>query len=152
MRYQQYPYSCGAAAITNAFRAYGYKIAERRIRAVAGTTENGTDEDGVLAAVRYFGFKAIEYSTNSGTEAWSWLCGTLSQGKPVILCTEAWEHWTVAVGMLGNRAIIIDSSNFKKNKSENGVHVWSRPWLMKKWKNGRKSVEGNRFYAIAVSK
>lgn len=153
MKRQEFPWSCGSAAVRNALRAYGHKVSERQIRALAGTTpEEGTDEIGILAAIRGLGYKAAEYSTNSPTQAWAWLSGCLVSGTVVILCVECWEHWCVAFGLLGDMIAVFDSSNFKKVIAENGTFTWKKPTLMKKWKNSRKNVDSPRFYAIAVGK
>ena len=46
MRYQQRPYSCGAAAVVNALRCYGKRIPEKLVRSRAGTTKkDGTQEE-----------------------------------------------------------------------------------------------------------
>lgn len=156
MKYQRDPWSCGAAAVVNAARVFGKKINEYTIRGLANTTkENGTQEWGILAALRSeeVGLTATEFSSNNKVESWAWLHWQLNKGKPVILSTQAWEHWVVAVGALGDYVVIIDSSNFKNNKKENGVHILTKEKLLYHWWNARKSVEGEeRLYAIAVGR
>jgi ABC-type bacteriocin/lantibiotic exporter with double-glycine peptidase domain len=153
MKWQSKPWKCGPAAVRNALRAFGVKVSEDVLSKMCGTTDQGTDEYGIMDAVRGQGFVATEYRSGSKKNAWHWLHGTLGHGEVVILCTQAWEHWVVAIGTSGkDRIIIIDSSNFKYNVSENGTHVWKKSWLMYQWWNARKSVpdEEPRLYAIAV--
>lgn len=153
MKYQSLQYKCGPGAIRNALRALGTKLGEDTISAACGTDEGGTDDYEIIAGIRSFGFSANEFSSLDKRAAWDWLHGCLLHGKVVILCVEAWEHWVVAIGSNGDRVVIIDSSNFKYNKAENGTHVWSKKHLMNKWWNARRSVEGeNRLYAIAVGR
>ena len=153
MKPQEKTWSCGAAALRNALRArWGHKVREGQIRALAGTSpEQGTSEDGLIAAARALGYSIVVHSSNSTTEAWDWLRGCLISGRPVILCLDAWEHWAVCFGLLGERVNVFDSSNFKNNRKEGGIHTLDRSHLMRRWRNGRKSVAGQRrLYALAV--
>ena len=155
MKFQTKPWKCGPACVRNTLRAFGIKQSEDYITSVCGTTKNGTDEHGIMAALKDHGLHVTEYTSSSKKHAWNWLHGTLLHGEAVILCVQAWEHWVVCVGTApDNRVTIVDSSNFKYNKSENGVHAWTREWLMYQWWNARKSVPDgeDRLYAIAVSK
>lgn len=154
MKFQTKPWKCGPACVRNTLRAFGMKVSEDYLTNLCGTTKMGTDEHGVMAALKAYGLKVEEYRSDSKKHAWQWLHGTLLHGEAVILCTQAWEHWVVCVGSLGDRVTIIDSSNYKYNKSENGVHVRDKDWLMCQWWNARKSVpEGEkRLYALSVKK
>ena len=154
MKHQTKPWKCGPATVRNVLRAFGVKDSEDHLTYLCGTTKNGTDEFGMMDAIKHHGFRVSEYRSNSKKDAWLWLHGSLLHGEAVVLCTQAWEHWVVCVGSLGDRVVIIDSSNFKYNKAENGVHVWGKDWLMYQWWNARKSVpeEESRLYAISVSR
>lgn len=152
MKFQENSWSCGAAAVVNALRVLGVKLSEKRVRAAAGTDEEGTDEIGVKESIKTFGFRPTEYYSNSSTEAFAWLNGMLLTGSVVILCINHWSHWVTAVGIIGQKVIIIDPANTKANVSENGVFIWSRRTLMEKWKNGRKSAEDGRLYAISITR
>lgn len=153
MKFQRDTWSCGAAVVVNALRVFGVKVNEYTIRGVSGTTRSqGTDEEGIMRAVRAWGFSAAPYTTNSKHNAWEWLHGKLNHGSPVILCFDSWEHWVVAIGSLDDLVIVIDSANFKVNKKENGTQVYTKKQLMRRWRNGRKSIDSDRLYAIAVSK
>lgn len=152
LKRQTTPWKCGPATVRNTLRAFGLKVGEDAISSLCGTTEEGTDENGIMYALRSYGCTVTEYKSDSKKNAWQWLHGSLLHGEAVILCTQAWEHWIVCVGSLGNRVVIVDSSNFKYNVSELNTHVWAKDWLLYQWWNARKSVpeEQSRLYAIAV--
>jgi ABC-type bacteriocin/lantibiotic exporter with double-glycine peptidase domain len=165
MKYQKDTWTCGAAAVVNALRCHGRKVSEYKVRGLAGTVPDvrdssgkllehgGTDHNGMVEAIRELGYSATEYFSMSEEDSWEWLHGQLIHGHPVILCVEAWMHWVVCAGTLGDRVVIINSSNFKNNQAENGVHVWDKDKLVEQWYNARKScTEDHRLYAIAVRK
>ncbi len=109
-----------------------------------------------MRALREWGLRAVQHRFDSKVEAWDWLHETLVEGKQVILAVENWEHWVVALGSAGQLGVVIfDSSNFKKNKYENGTHIWNKKQLFHKWWNDRKSIDDeteSRIYAISVSR
>ena len=153
MKLQTKPWRCGPAAVRNVLRTFGVKKSEKAISSACGTTEEGTDEHGIMSGLRTYNFSVSEFCSNNRQNAWHFLHGSLTHGYAVILCVQAWEHWVVCVGSLGDRVVVVDSSNFNYNQAENGVHVWSKKYLMYQWWNGRKSVEGqDRLYAIATRK
>lgn len=152
MKRQTKPWKCGPATVRNTLRAFGHKVSEDVLTGLCGTTVEGTDEQGIKAALRYYGYRVEEFSSNSKENGWAWLHGSMSNGNFVILCIENWNHWCVAIGRCGDRVTIVDPSNSKYNVSELNTHVWSKEWLMYKWWNARKSVGAdNRIYAISVS-
>ena len=151
MKYQRSTYSCGPASVVNAVRVFGQNVNEYTVRGYAGTDKHGTDENGIMNALRELGYSASSYQTDSSNNAWQWLTGQLIHGSPVILCSEAWQHWVVIVGTLGDRVVLIDSSNTKRNRKENGVKILTKTQLIRTWHNARKNIEG-RLYAIAVGK
>lgn len=149
MRYQKHPWSCGSAAVVNALRCFGKRVSESRISQAAETSEkDGTTEDGITEALRQFGASATHYDSDEATRSWEWLRGRLMDDTPVILCVDSWQHWVTAVGVIGNRVIMVDPANTQKNVSENSVHVLGRKEMMKRWKNGRES----RFFGISVKR
>ena len=153
MRYQIDAWSCGPGALTNIFRAQGYKIDQRRIKRLAGTTKMGTSPEGLISAVRSLGFVAVEYTSLERKHAWRWLLGTLASGMGVILCIDEWSHWVACIGLLGDRVIITDPANYKNNKRENGTHSFSRQQLMRRWWKARPDSEGGKgLYAVCVGK
>lgn len=151
MRYQQLTFSCGAGAVVNALRALGVRIDERRVRTLASTTTDGTDEIGVMSAVRGLGHSASEFSGTSRNHAWRWLHGALLQGSAVIISVDSWSHWVTCIGLLGDRVILIDPAKVKSNMRENGIHVLSKNRLIARWRSSRKARD-NLYQAICVSK
>lgn len=155
MKYQKKPWSCGSAVVVNTARCFGVKVSEYKVWGLAGTTqESGTQEDGIIHALRELGFSVTEYSSSDKVVAWSWLMFQLGEGHVVVLCSEAWEHWILVCGRLGtDKVVVVDSANFKVNKKENGVHILTKRQIMRRWWNARKSIEGEpRLYGISVYK
>ena len=116
----------------------------------------GTEEAGMLAAIRYFGedhLQTYEYLQEETEHAWQWLHGSLLHGHVAILCFDSWSHWVVVLAALDDRVIIFDPYPSEKNKAESGVRVLDQSQLMKKWRNGRKWVGAERrLYAILVGR
>jgi ABC-type bacteriocin/lantibiotic exporter with double-glycine peptidase domain len=149
LKYQRFDGSCGANAIVNALRCLGRKVDEVKVRKLAGATEGGCDEDGLTYALECLG-----YQTPAGRildcdfwpTSWDWLGHELWEGNPCILCIDRWQHWVVAVGMLGSKVILADGNNTKPNMSENGVHVLTARQLRNRW------FSHGSYYGIAVKK
>lgn len=147
MRFQQTSYSCGAASVVNALRAVGIRTSERRARAAAGTTEkDGTDERGVIAALRAFGCTVHEFHGDQPDGAWNWLHGCLHRGRAVVLCTDRFWHWVAIVGSLGQRVVLVDCTRSRWNARENGTHVLGRAQLLRRWRGYKPS----RYYGISA--
>lgn len=151
MRYQQLTYSCGAGAIVNALRALGVRVDERKVRTLAGTTCDGTDETGVIHALRALGHSASEFTGKSRNHAWRWLHGALLQGSAVIISVDLWQHWVTCIGLLGDRVILIDPAKVQSNMKENGIHVLSKERLIARWRSSRRNKD-NIYQAICVSR
>jgi len=157
MKSQHKPWSCGTAAVRNILRIFGVKVSETSLWASAKLTKQfGTSEHGIMDALRDNDLVAVEHHFSDKNEAWRWLHGALSEGKPVILAVECWEHWVIAIGSLGNTGVAVFApSNFKNNRYENGTYVWNKKKLMYKWFNNRISVcdeKEQRIYDISVRK
>lgn len=148
MRYQS-KNGCGAAAVVNALRALGTRITDRKARKLAGTNGDGTNQEGIITAIRAMNYTATEYKNNERNSSWRWLQGSLVHGNSVILCVDGWQHWAAVIGCLGSRVILVDSTRTKANMDENGVHVLSSNWLMRRWRNGQEQC---RYYGISVGK
>jgi ABC-type bacteriocin/lantibiotic exporter with double-glycine peptidase domain len=135
MKYQKDSFSCGAAAVVNALRCFGVRVPEKRVRAHSATTEkDGTNEHGIRNALERLGFAGDELRMGKEGAAWTGLTESVEGGSPVILLFDRWQHWTVAAGILGkDRIVVVDSTRTKKNKEENGVHVYTRKQLFRRW-------------------
>lgn len=148
MKYQKSPSSCGPAAVVNALRCFGKRVSEYKVRSYTETTqEQGTNELGVMKAITSFGYSGVAFTSKKRTAGVTWLNYALSQG-PVIICVDGWNHWLTVAGKCADRFIVIDSANTKNNERENGVHVYSRREIVRRWFN--RNV--NELYGIAISK
>jgi ABC-type bacteriocin/lantibiotic exporter with double-glycine peptidase domain len=148
MRYQtkDKPW-CGPAAIVNAARVHGDKVSERKAKALCGTTDDGTNEDGMIAGIKGLGYGAHPYCSPTKQEALNWLTGAIANGQSVVITVENDGHWVAIVAKVGNKFILVDSQNTKKNISENGIWVLSPRKMIKEWKS-----QESGFYGIAISK
>ena len=154
MRFQRASFDCAIASMFNAGLALGVVLDYRQLVEESGADEDGTDEIGVLQALRNSGLSSRPFSSDNRNEAWAWLKGQLLDGRPVILCLSSWRHWVCIGGLLGNdRVILIDSSRSSRNKRENGIHVVSYSRLQSQWWNARRWADGERrLYAICVGR
>lgn len=149
MRYQEHPWSCGPAALRSAGLVLGEKVAERTIRAKAGTTEDGTDEQELIHAARELGWTATPHHSADKAAAWAFVRANALDGRPVVLCLDQWTHWVTVIGIVGDKVIYFDPANTKKNMDECGITITSRTSLSKRW---RCPSEEMPFYAIAIGK
>lgn len=149
VRYQEHPWSCGPSALVNAARALGKRISEKRVRSLAGCTEAGTDESGLIHAARGLGLTATPHHSADSATAWAFVRSNVLEGRPCLICVDSWGHWVTVVGIVGDRVIVADPANTKVNKAENGVELFTRPQLLKRW---RCPNEAEPFYALAVGR
>jgi ABC-type bacteriocin/lantibiotic exporter with double-glycine peptidase domain len=154
MKYQKHPYSCGAAAVVNALRCFGKNASEMAVRGFSSTTpEKGTDEHGIIAALRGFGFDGESFDIKNFDEAFSEVRSNIEEGYPVILCTWSMQHWVTVIGVFGRepgngtRFIVADPSNSERNTSENGVKILTKKQLKKSWRS-----PSGKYYGIACFK
>jgi ABC-type bacteriocin/lantibiotic exporter with double-glycine peptidase domain len=143
------PWSCGPAALVNALRALGCRVSEGRIRALAGTTKDGTDEKQLILAARALDMTVLEHHGSDKVAAWSFIRSSIIDGRSCLICVDHWRHWVTVVGIIGDRVLIFDPSNVKKNVSENGLSSMLKTDLLKVWSC---PAEDRPFYAIAVSR
>ena len=146
MRYQERYGSCGAGMIVNICRAYGQIVSEARVRALARTDVNGTDEPGVMAALRALGYTATQFTEESSAKAWLLLHGAVRRGKAVGIAVDDDKHWVACVASLGERIAVVDSAWERANKFENGIHFLDRRQLMERW------VRQDGYYGIVAGK
>jgi len=132
MRFQERKNSCGAAAIRNALKCLGKNLGEHRLRQIARTDDDGTDEEGVLGALERLGYRGEVIETKKVSLILSELKRYLSRGNPLIAAVDRDTHWVLIGGMLGDRYIIFDSERTKKNKAENGIQVLDIKGLLRR--------------------
>ena len=148
VRYQQRPWSCGAAALVNAGRVLGVRFSERTVRRLCGMTEDGTDEFGIISAARELGLTTAPLETANPLSAFSVVHSNVVAGRPTILCVDNNSHWVCVSSAAGERVGLVDSANTRRNKSENGVHFLGRRELLRRWKCRLNGMH----YAIVVGR
>ena len=146
MRYQKTNYSCGAAAIANALRCFGKKIPERTLIKLSETNKDGADEHNIRKALTSLSYPHQEIAANTPPAI---LDPTLNSGQPIIMSVDNAKHWVTVIGKVGDRYILVDSTNTIVNKKENGVHLISRRELLRRW---RCKNEPYKYYGISVGK
>ena len=89
---------CGAAAVEAVLGYYGVCAGKDEVAEAAGTDEDGTDNEGVVRALRGFGMEVTDGEGMSLDE----VRGHLDMGHPVVMCVwmlpEGIGHYVVAVG------------------------------------------------------
>ena len=141
MKYQELPYSCGAAALVNSLRTLGIKITEKRARKLAGTTTEGTDEEGICNALKALKVLYSLGSFSDRVDALGMLRSEVACGSPAIVCVQRGGHWVVVAGVMGRKFIVVDSAKTLSNKAENGVTVMEEKELLRTWKSRKSKYE-----------
>lgn len=103
--------------MVNALRLYGLQIPELRVATLAKTTSDGTDERGLMKALRLLGCKPKAVKLTGKIH------NSINQGMPIILHLDTEGHWVVICGCLGPNFVIFDSSKNQQNQEENGVRI-----------------------------
>jgi len=149
VKYQRHDFTCGPGSIVNALRVLGTKKSEKKVAELAGTTPDGTDEEGLMAALDEFGYEYEEFCTDTREEARAWL--QTAADRPLIISVDQWGHWVCVGGVCADRVILFDSGWDKWNMAENGCHALLPETVARRWRAGKK-VAGKecRFYGIAV--
>ena len=131
MKIDNAQYNCGPLAVYNALRALGREdVSADDIKEAAGTDERkGTDENGVKAALRKYGYDTATLAGPGRDTFWDQLMSALAT-TPVIMVVDDNDHWITLIGKLGSRAIVADPENTKANKAEGGVHSYTKAELM----------------------
>lgn len=147
MKFQSDKHSCGVFAVLNACYCIGKHATEKFVRSFTETTELGTDEFGIMRALVALEVKHEIVDSSSYNESFCALEESLSESHSIILCVDNYNHWVVCAGKFGNKFILFDSLNTKKNMKKSGFVLMSRKQLSKFWK----SKEG-KFYGIICKK
>src|SRR5690349_7646433 len=138
MKYQTTDYNCGPAALQNALKVLRHPVSQERIAELAGTSTEGTDEDGLKRAVLALGFGFDEIATSDRTRAYSLLTGSLMLGRPVILCVDRWLHWVTAIGLVGTTVLVAEPARYPYVLRENGILVMAKDRVLARWRVGRR--------------
>lgn len=136
-----------------ATRALGFPVGQQKLAKLAGTTEgDGTDETGIKRGLLAAGFIPEIYSGGTRWGSRNWLLVKLRLGYPVILAVgkQRWEHWVVAVGMIGLRFLVFDPARLDY-RVNSGVQFCTWEKLAKMW-YANKKVRGSEgaYYGVAV--
>lgn len=130
MKIQTDSYSCGACAVLNALEAVGVELSLEQIERLAGTTRQGTDENGIKAALDAVGLESSVIEWGSATTPGArgdWFFAMLLRaaniGSPSVVYSRPRQHWFAVVGAIGHRLVVFDSDNTKENIAASGVHV-----------------------------
>ena len=153
MKLQERLFSCGPAAMRAALYVLGHKkISEATLRRRAGTTPEGTNEIGLMRAIRSYNHKPKEYQSSARTSSWAWVRNCLKKGKPVLLCIEQWEHWVAAVGLIGGDVLVFDpDSSSGRRKRYSGLEVYNEMELAKRWVYIDEDTEEHIYYGISIT-
>lgn len=114
MKFQTTKSSCGPAALGNALQALGIQRSEEELAALCKTTPQGTTARnlrGALATIE--GVRNVAIEESRPDVAALRLMQAIYEGRPVICCVDGWEHYAVAVGVLGfgKRIVVVDSGD-----------------------------------------
>lgn len=153
MKRQLKSYSCGAASARNALKALGLDTSERSLWSLAGMTEDGVDEEGILRVMRAHGVVSTEHRFEDEHEAWQWIHQAIWNGSVILIAIDNWEHWVVVIGSAGYSGVVVfDPSNQSDIIDECGTFIWSYSELMTHWimNEDESELDGeSRIYAIS---
>jgi len=150
--YQKLSTWCGPASVQTALEAIGRGIDQEALARLCNATEDGCDEFDLMQAIRLCFTKYGEIAVDSPQEAMRQLQARLILGQPVIVCCEDYEHWCCAIGLIGDKVILVDPSNEHENKDRNGLWFLSADEMVDKWEASEEVTEGDpAFYGIWLS-
>lgn len=94
LRHQPNAWTCGPAALRNAFLAHGTRVDVRRVIKASGITKTTIDTlPGLRAAAGVFGFTLVQKTVHTPEE----LFEALPHYPPALLCIDLYEHWVTAL-------------------------------------------------------
>lgn len=122
----------------------------RGLRALVGTTDDGSDEHDIIRALLAYGCGVDEHRGTSALAAREWLTVSITAGRPVLLCVDRWQHWVTVTGALGAQFNLYDPA-----RENGGAFVLTWKQLARRWEVARRAARaagdgGVRFYGIAV--
>lgn len=143
MQLQQSPFGCGPAAVVNALESLGIQTTQEVVATLAKTNpQEGTYPAGMRRALEALGFEPLVIEVKDQDLALAAARGHLMTGRPILLCVDNWEHWVTAIGMLGDRILIVDPADGAVTTSMNSADFLTRWGCF---------AEKKPFYAIAVA-
>lgn len=150
MYFQQKDYSCGHSSARNILSIAGIEVTEEEIRKIPeGDERDGSDEIDLSVIFDHFGCSYKYLNAYSTEYAWSKLRKLIKDGYAVVICVDKWRHWSVAIGLIGNKINIFDPAYGDGGRKTNeGTLTYSKEDLLKRWKKRIKGQE--MFFGIAV--
>ena len=120
---QVFNYDCGANALVSVLVFAGLEEREDRVALLAGTTKAGTDTEGIVRVLRYYGLPRRARQQMHVND----LRRAIDAGHPTLLTLQAyressrpyrelWDdgHWVVAIGHDKRRILFEDPSAFHR--------------------------------------
>lgn len=146
-------YSCGPTCIYNALRLLGNAdISLGRIKKACGTRPtSGTTENGLQRGLRRLGYegKAMSWDHKShGRQALAWVREEHSQGHPVILCVDRFEHWILVAGSKSRSYFVLDPERGSSRRAK--IYRVSGTELLRRWWSYDKASGAGSYYAVAM--
>lgn len=152
MRRQTADHDCGPTALANALERFGIRRGLAGLARVAGTTLDGTDEEGLLRAALSLRCGVDVFAGAVELEARAWLMESLRAGRPVVLCLDRWDHWVTAIGACGADVVIYDPARATGGASVLRWRSLRRRWLAPRRARKDAGSPGIRFYGIAIAR
>lgn len=153
MDFQNTDYNCGPASMSCAAACLGRLISQGTFAKLAGThPELGTPPEDVKRGLLAKGFELDEIGEAGTALARVRLIVDLRLGRPVILLCQHWSHWTVAIGMLGDRFVVFDPARYDY-RVNTGVTMMTWDKLRRFWRapKHKRSGDERAYYGIAVA-
>ncbi len=151
MELQQHPYSCGAAALRAILYVMGKNVLEKTIRRVAGTTIEGTDEEGMKKAIEHYKLRHRKFEKHTMPEAIKGLKAELHRGNPMLLAVDKQDHWVSVIGLMGKKILVFDPANWLGRKKKlRGLRVYKISEFMARWAYYDSSDDLTYYYGITV--
>jgi hypothetical protein len=100
---------CGPFALKHALLLLGIRADEHELAALAGTTEEGTDEEELARAAGRFGCTLGTSRYMDAESCHRALMAYVADGIPTLLCIEQWDHWVTAAHEDDGTFVILDS-------------------------------------------
>lgn len=144
---QETNFTCGPSAIRNVLKVLGHKpISEKRIRNLANTTKEGTDERGILKAFKYLEYECSTLQTKNKDYFKRVLLKTLKNNGVCIVIIDAINHWIPVIEYSYRKIVFIDS-DFRKIKQRLNVK-----YFLSMCRNYDKYSKQEYYYLIKINK
>lgn len=119
-------------------------MGQAKLARAAGTSPDGTCENGIKAAIVSCGFSFREWYDECAISRWN-------PTAPIVCCVNRWQHWVTVLAGTGKRVLYFDPAPEEYLRRENNIVSVSRTKFLKRW-GAAKTVRGSApaYYAIEV--